>query len=109
MGQVLLSPLVAFMAFLLLAYSIHWLGGQIAATGEAHGAKHTPYTGGEEVAPPERQQLTYHAFFRLALMFSILHVAALVVSTLPGGLLAHRVALVYLVGIGISVLVLAEG
>jgi hypothetical protein len=39
----------------------------------------------------------------------LLHLATLVVSTLPSGSVPSRVALVYLAGIGISVLALTKG
>jgi hypothetical protein len=42
-------------------------------------------------------------------MFGILHLAALVLSTLPQTTSSYRLATVYLVGIGISVFVLAKG
>jgi hypothetical protein len=98
---------VVFAFFILISYVLYRLGGYLAAPGEAHRQKHLPYTGGEDLPPPP-SRLTYHAFFRLALMFGILHVAALVVSTVPASRVSHRVALVYLIGIGISVMVLAR-
>ena len=107
MLDLLLSPPVAIIVFLGLGYVLYRLGGRVAATGEESVEKRLPYTGGEELPPPERQ-LSYHAFFRLALMFGILHVAALVVSTLPGGVPTRRIALFYLVGVGISVYVLTD-
>ena len=58
---------------------------------------------------PPRAQLTYHAFFQLALMFGILHLAALVISTLPAEAIPHRAATAYLIGTGISVFVLTKG
>jgi len=42
-------------------------------------------------------------------MFAILHLATLVVSTLPPGGASHRIAVAYLVGIAISVFVLTKG
>lgn len=107
MDTLLLSPPIALGLFLLLAYGIYRLGGRLAATGDDYEGKFTPYTGGEDLPPPT-SRLPYHAFFRLALMFAILHVAALVASTLPLGMLSHRTALLYLAGIGISVLVLTD-
>ncbi len=107
MRELLLSPPVALGLFFLLAYGLYRLGGAIAAPGEHHDDKHLAYTGGEEVPPPA-SRLTYHAFFRLALLFGILHVAALVVSTLPASGPSYLVAFAYLVGIGISVVVLTR-
>ena len=105
--DVLLSPPLAGCVFLALVYGLYRLGGALAAKGEAHPGKHQPYACGEDLLPPEAQ-LAYHAFFQLALMFSLLHLATLTVSTLPSGGESHRVAVVYLIGIAISALVLTK-
>lgn len=103
-----LSPPIALGVFLLLAYGLYSLGGALAARGAAHPDKHQAYTGGEDMLPP-RRQMSYHAFFRLALMFALLHVAALVLSTLPAAMLgSHRLAVLYIIGVGISVLMLTR-
>ena len=106
--DVLLSPPVAGCVFLALVYGLYRLSGRLAARGEEHPGKHQSYACGEDLLPPEAQ-LDYHAFFQLALMFALLHLAALVISTLPTGSESHRVALGYLLGIIVSVLVLARG
>ena len=105
--DVMLGPPVAGLFFLTLVYGLYRLSGALAAKGDAHPGKHQPYACGEDLLPPEAQ-LTYHAFFQLALMFSLLHLATLVVSTLPPGGESHRIALAYLMGIAISVLVLTK-
>lgn len=105
--QVSLSPPIAICLFLALVYGLYRLGGAIAAQGEESPGKHQPYACGEEILPPEAQ-LSYHAFFQLALMFGVLHLSALVVSTLPPGGASHRIAIAYLVGIAISVFVLTQ-
>jgi len=104
----LLSPPVALCVFLALAYGLYRLGGALAAPGEEHPGKHQPYACGEDLLPP-KAQLSYRVFYRLALMFGILHLATLVISTLPLGVTSHRIAMAYLVGIGISVFVLTKG
>ena len=108
MKNLISSPPIVMCVFMTLAYGLYHLGGKIAARGQDHPGKHLPYACGEELTPP-KAQLTYHAFFRLALMFGILHLATLVLSTLPLESTSHRMATVYLIGIGISVLVLTEG
>lgn len=105
MDSILLSSPVALCCFLTLAYVLYRLGGALAARGEEHPGKHLPYACGEDLVPP-KVQLTYHVFFRLALMFGILHMATLVISTLPPGAASRRLATAYLVGVGISVFVL---
>ncbi len=100
-----LSPPVAMGIFLALVYGLYRLGGALAAKGDAAPDKYLPYTGGERPLPLPGS-MSYHAFFRLALLFGILHVATLVLSTLPRDVRSHRTALVYLAGIAVSVFVL---
>jgi len=108
MKQVLLSPPAAMIFFLALVYGLYWLAGKLSAKGQEYPGRRQPYACGEDLLPP-RVQLDYHAFFRLALMFGILHMAAMVISTLPAGVVPHLMATGYLVGIGISVFVLTRG
>jgi NADH:ubiquinone oxidoreductase subunit 3 (subunit A) len=103
-----LSPPISLGIFLLLTYGLYRLGGVWAARGAPHPDKHRLYTGGEDMVPPSRQ-MSYHAFFRLALLFALLHVAALVLSTLPANMIgSHRLAVLYILGIGVSMLVLIK-
>jgi NADH:ubiquinone oxidoreductase subunit 3 (subunit A) len=105
--NILLSLPLTATVFTLLAYGLYRLAGKIAATSNPTEDKHLPYTGGEDPTPvPSRQG--YHRFFKLALLFSILHVAALVLSTLTGEGTARRTAFIYLVGIAVSVVALIE-
>lgn len=108
MQNILLGPLFALAVFMVLAYGLYRLGGRLAARGEDHPGKHQPYACGEDLGLSQ-VQLTYHAFFKLALMFGILHLATLVIATLPASGTSRRLATLYLLGIGISVLVLTEG
>ena len=107
MDNVWLSPPVALTAFFLLAYGIYRLGGMLQAPGKSEPNKYLPYTGGE-LPSPTPNLLGYQGFFRLALLFGILHIATLVLSTLPRDVRSHRTALAYAVGIAISVFVLVE-
>ena len=105
MSDVWSSPPVAGTLALLVAYLLYRLGGALAARGSQHPGKHLPYTGGETQIPlPDN--LDYHAFYRLALLFGILHVATLVISTLPPDATSHRAAALYLGAAAVSVLVL---
>jgi NADH:ubiquinone oxidoreductase subunit 3 (subunit A) len=103
--DILLSPPVAACVFLALAYGLYRLGGVLSPEGQDHPGKCEPYACGEEIASPEAK-LAYHTFFQLALMFSTLHLATLVASTLPPTSESHRLAILYLMGIIISVLAL---
>jgi NADH:ubiquinone oxidoreductase subunit 3 (subunit A) len=108
MRDLLLSPPFAMALLMGLVYGLYLLGGKLAARGEESPGKHQPYACGEDLGLSQAQ-LSYHAFFKLALMFGILHLATLVVATLPAGATSRRLATLYLLGIGISVLVLSEG
>ncbi|MFH1446145.1 MAG: hypothetical protein ABIG43_01880 [Chloroflexota bacterium] len=107
MLEILLSPPIAIIFFFLLALGLYGIGVKLAANGEYHSDKYLPYTGGEGLPLPEKH-VSYAAFFRLALMFGILHVAGLVISTLPSTFEFYWVALFYLLGVGVSILVLAD-
>jgi len=105
MRDILLSPPVVMLVYLGIGFGIYLLSRAWAARGADHPGKHRPYACGEDLRMPP-VKLGYHPFFRLALMFSVLHLAALTVSTLPGRGLFQPAGLVYLAGIAISVLVL---
>ncbi len=107
MDNIWLSPPVALCVCFILAYGLYRLGGMLQAAGKNDPYKYLPYTGGE-LPSPAPKLLGYHGFFRLALLFGILHIATLVLSTLPRDARSHQMALVYAVGIAISVFVLVE-
>ncbi len=107
MRDILLSPPVVMLMFIGVGYGLYLLGRRWAARGEDHPGKHEPYACGEDLRPAPIK-LAYHSFFRLALMFSVLHLATLTISTLPGRGLFQSTGLIYLVGIAVSVLVLIE-
>ena len=107
MDELLLTPPVAALVFFAVACGTYKLGARLGSKGGPAPGKHLPYTGGELPLPLPQQQ-GYRAFFRLALLFSILHIATLVLSTLPRDLLQHGTALIYLAGISISVYALTE-
>ncbi len=106
--QALLSPPIVVIVFAALVSGFYLLAGRLAPKGEEHPGKREPYACGEDVAPPEIQ-LSYQGFFHLALMFGVLHLSALVVSTLPAGAGPQRLAMLYLAGIAFSVFVLVWG
>ncbi len=106
--QTLLSPPMVVVVFAVVASVLYALGGRLAPKGEEQPGKRQPYACGEDIVPPE-VQLGYQGFFHLALMFGVLHLSALVVSTLPSGTGPQRMAVLYLAGIAFSVLVLVWG
>jgi NADH:ubiquinone oxidoreductase subunit 3 (subunit A) len=107
MKGILLSPPVVMLVYLGVVYGLYRVGGGWAAHGEDRPGKEEPYACGEDLRPG-LVKLSYHSFFRLALMFSVLHLATLTVSTLPGTGSFQPVGLMYLAGIAVSVLVLIK-
>ena len=108
MGTPWLTAPIAFVAFTLLVTALYWFGGRIAAKGDDAPGKYQPYASGEDLVPQETQ-LAYQSFFHLALLFTMLHLATLIISTVPPEGMARRPALLYLVAIAISVYVLTQG
>ena len=103
----ILSPPAAFILFFILVSLGYALVQRHTAKGLDHPDKHLPYSGGQKL-PPTEVRLSYEAFFRLALLFGIAHVAVLVLATLPLAWISHRIGLFYLAGISISAIVLAH-
>jgi NADH:ubiquinone oxidoreductase subunit 3 (subunit A) len=103
----LLSPPLVFLFFLTLTTISYFVILRFSAKGKDHPGKYLPYTSGQ-IFPETEVQLTYQAFFRIGLLFGILHVAALVISIMPLDWASHRVGLLYLLGISISAFVLAK-
>jgi NADH:ubiquinone oxidoreductase subunit 3 (subunit A) len=106
MKDFLLSVPVVFGVFFLIAGGLYVFLSKRAPRGKDHPEKFLPYSGGQDF-PPTEGRLSYQAFFRIGLLFAVLHVAALTLSTLPlrGTLLP--VGLAYLIGVTISAFVLA--
>jgi NADH-quinone oxidoreductase subunit A len=82
--EFLISPPVAFVVFLLLFYLLYYIGSLMAPKLKNVGGKLTSYACGEDV-PGVKVQFGYRLFFFIALFFTMMHVAALVVATLPAG------------------------
>ena len=98
---VLLSPPVAFVVFLAAAFGLYALGRGMAPRLTKVGGKLTTYACGEDI-PGVKVQFGYRLFFFIALFFTMMHVAVLVVATVPDGPVAFF-ALFYLVMIVLSV------
>lgn len=82
--DILLTPVLAFLIFLAVSLFIYWLGGRMAPKLRKIGGKLTTYACGEDL-PGVKIQWGYRLFFFIALFFTIMHVASLVVATLPSG------------------------
>ncbi|MCU0606036.1 MAG: hypothetical protein MUF78_01110 [Candidatus Edwardsbacteria bacterium] len=104
--NILLTPLAGFVLFTGAAYLLYRLGGAMAPKLKDAGAKLDAYACGEPV--PNRQwHVGYRLFFYAALFFTMMHVAALVIATIPGGSLAFALlGIFYLLMITLSIMAL---
>ncbi|MBP7864729.1 MAG: NADH-quinone oxidoreductase subunit A [Acidobacteria bacterium] len=102
--NILLSPPVAFLIFMVVAGVLYLFGKLIAPKGKPEPGKYDPYACGEEFQA-DRFKFGYAKFYVAALFFTIMHVAALTVATAPGGPTAFK-AVAYLFTIGVSVFIL---
>jgi NADH-quinone oxidoreductase subunit A len=102
--DILLSPPVAFVLFLAVSWLIYRLGRRMAPRLNKVGGKLTSYACGEDM-PGAKIQFGYRLFFFVALFFTIMHVAALVIATVPAGKIV-LFAVLYLAVIFLSVMAL---
>ena len=100
----LISPPVAFLVFLFIGYLIYVLGGRLAPKLKKQGGKLATYACGEDL-PGVKLQFGYRLFFFIALFFTMMHVAALVIATLPSGKIVFF-GIIYLVMIFLSIMAL---
>ena len=104
--NILLTPLAGFVLFSGVVYLIYRLGGAMAPKLKSVGAKLEAYACGEPV-PGKKWHIGYRLFFYAALFFTIMHVAALVIATIPGGNLAFALlGIIYLLMITLSIMAL---
>ena len=80
----LLSLPVAFVLFTAIAGLLYLLGKRMAPKLNKAGGKLTTYACGEDI-PGAKIQFGYRLFFFIALFFTIMHVAALMIATVPAG------------------------
>lgn len=102
--EILTSPPVAFLVFLAVAFLLYGLGRRMGPKLRKVGGKLTTYACGEDI-PGAKVQFGYRLFFFIALFFTIMHVAALVIATVPSGKIIFF-AIIYLAMIFLSILAL---
>lgn len=102
--EFLLSPPVAFFFFLAVAYLLYALGNKMAPKLNRTGGKLTTYACGEDI-PGVKVQFGFRLFYTFALFFTIMHVAALVIATIPMGKIVFF-AIIYLAMIFLSIMAL---
>jgi len=100
--SVLLWVPIAFITFLAITYLVYRVGKAWAPRTKPEGGKVATYACGEDI-PGAKIQYSY-PLFHFALLFTILHVAALVIATVPSGTIAI-LALVYLITAIIAVVI----
>jgi NADH-quinone oxidoreductase subunit A len=100
----LISPPVAFLIFLIIGFLLYALGNRLAPKLKKEGGKLATYACGEDL-PGVKLQFGYRLFFFIALFFTMMHVAALVIATIPGGKIVFF-GIIYLVMIFLSIMAL---
>jgi NADH-quinone oxidoreductase subunit A len=95
---------VAFLLFTGIAALIYLLGKRMAPKLNKAGGKLTTYACGEDI-PGVKIQFGYRLFFFIALFFTIMHVAALMIATVPAGKIVWF-AVLYLAVIFLSIMAL---
>ncbi len=104
--NILLTPLAGFAIFTLVGWLLYRLGGAMAPKLNPGGGKLAQYACGEDF-PAKKLQVGYKLFFYAALFFTIMHVAALVAATIPGGNMAFALlGVLYLLMILLSIFAL---
>jgi NADH:ubiquinone oxidoreductase subunit 3 (subunit A) len=102
--DLLLSLPIVFLLFLAFYAILYWLGGRVAPKANSIGEKLDTYSCGEEMPVPP-VKISFRLFFYIALFFTMMHVAVLVVATIPSGPLAW-LGIAYLTMIFLSVMAL---
>ena len=101
--NILLTPVAGFAIFLAAAYGLYRLGDVLAPKLKDEGGKLAQYACGEDF-PAKKFQVNYRIFFYAALFFTMMHVAALVIATIPAGAPVLAIlGLFYLVMIVLSI------
>jgi len=102
--EFLLSPPVAFFFFLAVAFALYALGRAMAPEFKRTPGKLSTYACGEDI-PGVKVQFGFRLFYVFALFFTIMHVAALIIATIPMGKIAF-LAIIYLVMIFLAIVAL---
>ena len=104
MNELIFSPPVAFIAYLILVSILVGIGRVLAGPAKLTPGKSSTYTGGE-ISPTELASPGYRPFFVLGLFFAVLHLGVLVVAS--SGL--SPIGVIYLVGLMFTLLALILG
>jgi len=99
------TVLVGLLIFVAVGLALYRVGGRLAPGSSDQGAKRQPYACGQDLLPAG-EQLSYGRFFRLALLFIVAHIAALIAMLLSLVGTSWMLALIYLAGVGFCVQIL---
>lgn len=80
----IISPIIIFIAFLIVAFLFVYAGKLIGSKEPIDKEAETSYAGGENI-PGEMRFPGYERFFTLALFFTVLHVLALLIGLMVPG------------------------
>lgn len=100
---ILISPPVAFLIMVFVFTLSYLLAGKFAASTKKSKEKISTYACGENI-PGFKFQFGYNLFFIFALFFTIMHVAVLVIATLPSVSSMLYFGIFYLFAIFLSVI-----
>ncbi len=101
--DVLTSPFVIFGVAVAIGYLMYFWSRTVAPASTAGVNKQMPYVGGEPAVAQNFQP--GYQFFYVALFFTLVHVAALVLATMPSGILPWA-SVGYLATIFLAVMIL---
>jgi len=85
MNPIWLTPPIAFIVFLVISLALSKVGGLIAARGSDLPGKTKAYACGEDIKQNSSQP-DYGQFFHFAFFFTVMHVAVLIIATVPAGI-----------------------
>ncbi len=102
--QILLTPPIAFLIYLVLVGILSGVGRVLAGPGTENPIKSSTYASGE-VAPTRAAAPGYRPFFVIALFFAVLHLGVLILAT---GTFTP-ITVVYLIGLMLALLALILG
>lgn len=103
MIEILASPFVVFLLAVAVGWALYAWSRRIAPAPANSAAKVMPYVGGEPILGAKYEP--GYQFYYVALFFTLVHVAALVLATMPAGVLPWG-AVAYLAMIALAVMIL---
>jgi NADH:ubiquinone oxidoreductase subunit 3 (subunit A) len=104
MAEILLTPFIAFLIYLLVVSALSGLGRLFSAKGRASEFKSEPYASGEDYDPIPAAP-GYRQFFVIALFFAVLHLGVIMVGSSDLSLVTG----IYLLGLILALIALILG